>query len=300
MPKYKDFSAWITIDGREAETPEYDIQVSENEKMVTCWIGSELGKKFTVHWKNSSYYDSDTSGHVKMDGVACGGLLMYRSAAPVLAHLTGVSDGTAIRPFIFSSLSITDDDAFLGGSSHQELGVIELHIYPSRIESRDVSATILSLSELKVHERSKKAVTQQITLGNAELLPQRETFVRSQRIGPDLVKFLFKYRPMDVLRANGIAPPLARDERKGSAEPELEPASTPDDLADAEEARILREKLAALEAKRIKKEKGKKPPRVKRELSSSSGPIIDLTEDRPSKRVKRERPFVQGEVIDLT
>lgn len=38
----KEFKAWITIDGKEAV--EYDVQTSEDQKTVTCWIASELGK----------------------------------------------------------------------------------------------------------------------------------------------------------------------------------------------------------------------------------------------------------------
>ncbi|KAJ7933801.1 hypothetical protein B0H13DRAFT_1700663, partial [Mycena leptocephala] len=147
-----------------------------------------------------------------------------------------------------------------------------------------------SLSEIKVHERSKKAVTQQITLGEPEVLAKHKTRVNSQPAGPDLVKFSFKYRPADVLRANGIIPSLPQLKRKASAE--LQSAQTPD--ADGQEEKILRERLKALEAKRIKQEK---KPRVKNEADA----VVDLTQDRKKKvKLERKESFIQGEIIDLT
>jgi len=137
-------------------------------------------------------------------------------------------------------------------------------------------------------------------LGQAEVVDVPQSSVNIKRAGPDIVKFCFKYRPIDVLRANGIAPPPPQLKRKASAEPPPR-AQTPDDseaLADLEEARILREKLRALEAKLSKREK---KPRIKEE----PGAVVDLTQGSSrskSKRVKLEekRPFIPGEVIDLT
>ncbi|KAJ7141255.1 hypothetical protein C8R44DRAFT_866887 [Mycena epipterygia] len=304
---WKEFSAWISIDGTEAA--EYGIETSEDEKTVTCWIASELGKKFSVNWTNASFYET-TSGLVDMDGHQCQGKVIYGhpGTLPQTASKQGILDGLTVKPFVFSSLELTDDDAFLGeDSSHQELGVIKLVIAPIRITQLNVPPSGRSPSDIKVHERSKKAVTQQITVGNSEMLAQPAVFASSERTGPDLVTFFFKYRPIDVLRANGIAPPPPQLKRK-SPDSQPERAPTPDDdltdAAYAEEARILRERLAAdqarlaaLETKRIKK--GEKKLRIKAE----SGPIIDLTQDtRRAKKVKLEpsQPFVSGEIIDLT
>ncbi|KAJ7451849.1 hypothetical protein B0H11DRAFT_2075430 [Mycena galericulata] len=293
------FSAWVTIDG--------------TEKTVTCWIASELGKKFSVHWKNSSYYGV-TRGDVKMDGTSCGGKIVYDHMLPKYTHKDGVSDGMTLRPFMFSSLSLTDDDSFLGGSSHEQLGTIDLTIFPIEVTAQNVpSRAQISLSERQVHERSKKAVTQQITLATPEYLAKPETFVSTRRLGSDIVRFSFKYRPLDILQANGIAPAPPQLKRKAFPAPaplRAQSSRADEDLADEDEAQTLRRKLAVLEAKRIKKEKGKgeeKKSGVKRENSGGGGGIIDLTVDsdgpRSQKRVKREErknTFVSGEVIDLT
>ncbi|KAF8199959.1 hypothetical protein K438DRAFT_1822920 [Mycena galopus ATCC 62051] len=66
----EEFTAWITIDGKEAV--EYDVQTSEDNKTVTCWIASELGKKFTICWKKLPTTPRSAGSH-QIDGNDCGG-----------------------------------------------------------------------------------------------------------------------------------------------------------------------------------------------------------------------------------
>ncbi|KAJ7467187.1 hypothetical protein FB451DRAFT_1260410 [Mycena latifolia] len=304
MLHFKEFTAWVSIDGNEAL--EYGIETSEDQKSVTCWIASELGKTFIVNWTNSSYSQEAVHGRINMDGNLCAGHFMDKALAgglPLTARNGGVTDGTTLRAFTFSSLELTDDDTLLGDASHPELGTITLTICPAR-KKHDGSKGGHSFPDIRVHERAKKAVTQQITLGESKQLVNPVRVFTVQRIGPDLAKFCFKYRPLDVLQANGIAPLPPRN-----AEPKPERALTPDDpealaraaeeakiLAETtNEARALREQLAAVEAKLAQMEK----PRVKREADPSE--VVDLTQDT-RKRVKREskQPFIPGEVIDLT
>ncbi|KAF7357834.1 hypothetical protein MVEN_00829500 [Mycena venus] len=294
MLYWKEFSAWVTIDDKEAA--EYDVETSEDERIVTCWIASELGKKFSICWRNSSL-PRDVAGYVKVDGNACGGKVSYHRTDLGRTHpKSGVTDGTTLKPFVFSSLELSDDDALLGTSSFQDLGLIELAIKPVHVMGL-TDLPIYSLSDLKVHERLKKAVTQQIALAEPEALKQPVRCVKVLPTGPEFVKFHFKYRPIDVLRANGIAPSSPPLKRKASAEPPR--AQTPEDsekLADLEKVKVLREELRALEAKVHRRER---KPRIKNEV----GAAIDLTPERSrNKRVKLEprQSFFPGEVIDLT
>ncbi|KAK7005974.1 hypothetical protein R3P38DRAFT_3214909 [Favolaschia claudopus] len=283
MLNFHGFSAWVCIDGIRRDgngTPEYDIEVSEADKTVTCWIASELGKNFSVHWKTSTY-QGDTGGYVKMDGVSCAGKILRAHPLPRDTYKEGVKEGQTLRRFAFSSLSLTDDDAYLGAPSQTlpDLGVIDLDIYPIRVNGSKRRATTqqTNLATLKVHERSKKAVTQQVTLTKAEYLSKPSSYSDVTLTGPAFVKFRFKYRPMDVLRANGIAP-QAPKAKVPTPPPETQKENKP---------------LVKHEKKDVKKSK------VKRE---ADGDVIDLTEDtsRPkNKKVKLEN-FVQGEVIDLT
>ncbi|KAJ7282752.1 hypothetical protein C8J57DRAFT_1296401, partial [Mycena rebaudengoi] len=289
------FSAWVSIDGVVAK--EYGPETSVDGQTMTCscWIASEIGKTFSVHWRNASYYHA-TTGDVAVDGNFCGAYIIRAHKVPCDGFIDGIDNGTVLRAFTFSPLTLTDDDAFLGQSSHQleELGVIELCLKPIDIRPicTGVHLPVAPLSELKVHERSKKAITQQITLGQPKPSPAT-TLIEFDVAGPDLVKFKFKYRPLDVLQANGIAPPPVQLKRKASAPLDPEQRLS-EELADAEEAKILREKLKAIEAKQAKRNP------VKRE--KPTGGIIDLTQGSSSKRAKLEGgkvPFVAGEIIDL-
>ncbi|KAJ7091958.1 hypothetical protein B0H15DRAFT_799705 [Mycena belliarum] len=260
MLHWKDFCAWVCVEGQEAL--EYGVETSEDQQTVTCWIASELGKTFSVHWTNTSYFHA-TAGYLKMDGHDCGGKFIIGRTRPSSAEMRAVTDGLTVRHFNFSPVELTGE-----------------------------------IFKFQLLALFGKAVTQQISLGKAEKLAKPVTFAPTKRTGPDIVKFRFKYRPLDVLQANGIAPLPPRLERMTSVDPPR--ALTPhEDLADAEEEKALRhqhqEKLRALEAKRIKKER---KPHAKREIQD--GDIIDLTQ--PSKKMKREakQPFVSGEVIDLT
>ncbi|KAJ6498800.1 hypothetical protein C8R45DRAFT_980019 [Mycena sanguinolenta] len=290
----KEFSAWVCIDGK--EVPEYNVEISEADRTVTCWIASELGKKFSVHWKNSAYQGS-TAGDLKMDGTSCGGKLMRY---PSTTSKDGVIDGQTLKPFMFSSLQLTDDDADLRGPgvALPDLGVIELYIYPTSVTQashRRSAGPAANLTTLKVHERSKKAVTQQIGLAPAERLPAPSSFAYPVRIGPDLVKFLFKYRPLDVLRANGIAPQPVQ--AKAST-----PAPPPEPVK-----RVKKENKPVVKHEAVE---SKKPNPFSQGWSNTSNrvgvkreasDVIDLTQDSGSRGKKKKiEGFIQGEVIDLT
>ncbi|KAJ7212927.1 hypothetical protein GGX14DRAFT_445667 [Mycena pura] len=294
MLLWREFTAWVTIDGQEAT--EYGIETSEDQKTVTCWIASELGKTFSVHWRNASY-PHDTAGYVKMDGSSCGGIVLYRQSVPRTVEKNGVSDGFTVRPFMFSSLELTDDDALLGSSSsYQDLGIIELMIVPVQVTQRGVPGVNRSLAQLKIHERSKKAVTQQISLAESKIIPNPAPLVRARSAGPGLVKFYFKYRPMDVLRANGIVPYAPELKTKTPVDPPRASTSGANGLMDMKGEKFLRDKLNAGGAKVESKDN---KPVKKRE----SGDVIDLTQESSrSKKLKLEgkRPFIKGEIIDLT
>ncbi|KAF8199826.1 hypothetical protein K438DRAFT_1966188 [Mycena galopus ATCC 62051] len=292
MLHFGEFSAWVSIDGTEA--PEYGVEIAEDQKSVTCWIASELGKKFSVDWTNKSY-SGQTCGTVYMDGNFCGGQIISPLHFPEIATQKGIrhQNGLSFKPFIFSSLELTDDDAFLGGPSHQSLGVIELKILPIEVIGPGDSIQVSSLSGITVHERSKKAVTQQITVADPEPNKKPKSILKTRATGAALANFSFKYRPADILRANGIMPPLLK--RKASADPVRE--QTPDDDDDdAQEEKVLRERLNAIEAKRLKKEK---TARIKNEPDA----IVDLTQDRKKKVKSESKPepaFSHREIIDLT
>ncbi|KAJ7661651.1 hypothetical protein B0H17DRAFT_1212207 [Mycena rosella] len=257
MLQANGFSAWIEIDGILAA--EYSLEFYEPERTITCWIPSQVGKTFSVCWRNTGM-NTTTAGHVFMDGKDCGGRVLYGPSTICAIH-TGVTDGTSVRQFTFAPLAVTDDDAFLGHSAGQEkLGLIEVVICPIQVIGFVPVVPTAPILDIKIHERSKTAVTHQIKLAEPRLLAMPQVAVSHRFIGPPIVTFAFKYRPLDILQANGIAPLPPQLQRPLALEiPAREP--TPDD-DDLEEILALRAKLDALEAKRAMK--GKKV-RVKEE-----------------------------------
>ncbi|KAJ7646755.1 hypothetical protein FB45DRAFT_1019057 [Roridomyces roridus] len=209
MPYTHDgrFSAWIAIDG--VELPEYGLQVTLDAKTITCWIPSEVGKarrlwsflvvlalnshsvqRFSVHWTNWTFA-GHTRGDVKMDGVDCGGRL---------------------------SLGFSDSD--LPQSSFKD-GVAEVQVLSNKVPCN----TAPNLFALKVpdHERDRLGVTQQIMLAEP-IHNTRQTYSSTARLGPDMVTFIFKYRPLHVLKTIGLVGDLRSKGRKreGKEEPAYE------------------------------------------------------------------------------
>ncbi|KAF7322065.1 hypothetical protein MKEN_00729600 [Mycena kentingensis (nom. inval.)] len=283
--------AWVEIDKQTAE--EFDVETNEDERTVTCWIPSELDKTFAVCWEVRDFAGA-SSGDVYVDGTYCGATFLRDTVIlPAVRTVDGVFSETELEPFQFSSLKISDDDSLLLQESTNltNLGCIEIHFFRVTIGARTTS-TARKLPALELHEQTKKAVTQQVQLAKA--IPAEEKFYHVVRQGPCILKFVFRYRPIDVLRANGIAPPLER-----SASPSADPQSDEENESNREdpdiaEVKRLEEQLNAARARVASKQVDKKP-RIKSEPEP-----IDLTGDapvRPFKRLKREGG---GEIIDLT
>ncbi|KAJ7933798.1 hypothetical protein B0H13DRAFT_1951990 [Mycena leptocephala] len=237
MVHYGGVSCWIDIENSPAT--EYHAETFDDQRIVTCWIASEVGKSFSVGWRNS-FLPAATAGHVFMDGNECGGRVLYGPSAVCAKH-EGVTDTRTVRQFKFSSVTVTDDDAFLAHSSNdQKLGIIEVAIYPIQVFGFvPVISNSATLPEIKIHERSKKTVTQQIRLAEPKTLAVPQNAVAHRFTGPPLVTFVFRYRPLEILQANGIAPPPPQLKRKLAVNLPNEPPSD-EDLSDVDEIQALR------------------------------------------------------------
>ncbi|KAJ7782349.1 hypothetical protein DFH07DRAFT_790351 [Mycena maculata] len=289
MPQSNGFSAWVSIEGVKAE--EFDVQTVD--KTTTCWIPSEVGKRFSVHWSNLAV-PGMTGGRVLVDGNNCDGQILARAQRPTSTSMAGINEITSVRPFVFSSLDVADDDAVLESDSHERLGMIELEIWKVKRNDADPSTWTGVPAPLpkSVHERSKKAVSQQISF--CDPVPRQPVKVVSCRWTNRIVKFSFLYRPLDLLRANGIAPSLRDKGKRKAASPEC--GLSDDDDSDAEEARLLETRLSEIRAKRANKN-----PRKRKIKAEDESAFIDLT--RPRKKIKLEdHPpvFRPAEIIDLT
>jgi hypothetical protein len=264
----EDFSAWIEVDG--AELSIFDVQ--KDGQKVTGWIPSESGKNFSVKWSVTNTRLSSMSGDVYIDGTFLSGMIM-RAGAPRTFTSSGVStSATTEKPFVFSRLELTDDDNYLN-QAVTELGDIKLIVSLATIgEVTNIYAHRGTVG--KVHERSKKATGHKVGLGEEKVVAH--TSMLSVKPLATIATFIFKYRPLDMLRAQGIAPPAESIKRAASStEPEvLDLTNDGQDSDDDNEGRIraLREELASLERKRKRQKRMhvKSEPRVKREPGSSA------------------------------
>ncbi|KAF7322051.1 hypothetical protein MKEN_00728100 [Mycena kentingensis (nom. inval.)] len=294
MPQWHNqFRAWLTIDGTEAE--EYLVHTSQQEKSVSCWVASELGKRFSVHWENISYQGT-TKGKVLVDGRSGGGRYICEGSRQSVES-AGRTDGFSLRPYVFQELASTDDDTRLdlADTNTNDLGLIQLIIYPVAIGGEHPGKELKPLPQGPIHERDSKGLTQRIQLGECEALKKPAKMSTVTRTGPDIVRFCFRYRPIDVLRANGIAQPVFSSpsptpSRPFTTSPEPDIKQDRDAYEDECTAVRLREQLKAVEA-RISSRQIDAKPRVK--------PDPDC---RPAKKVKRESGWArpEPEIIALT
>ncbi|KAF7305771.1 hypothetical protein HMN09_00730800 [Mycena chlorophos] len=267
--QWKEFSASILIDGKAAT--EFQVEEAATDNTVTCYIASELGKEFSVEWKIAmdNTLNTRVCGDIQVDGAFCTGSTVFATshkAKRVEEQGSRCNGGNSVRPFLFSVLKLTDDESLAAPASEmRDLGEEKL-------------ITDGDLPQKTMHEQAKKGVTQQISLGSAKVLDPSERVSGTTtitRVGPDLVNFRFLYRPLDVLRAGGIAPssprpsPIPGTKRKS-------PASAFDEDADAREAKRLRAQLQEVEARLKLRSRAKA---VKPEPGAE--PIIDLTTEFP-------------------
>ncbi|KAJ3997073.1 hypothetical protein F5050DRAFT_1894598 [Lentinula boryana] len=297
----QDFSAWIEVDG--SELPIFDIKQIGNE--VTCWIPSELEKNFSVKWSTGKRAISMV-GDIHMDGKCLSSKAMWTGETQTFTSSGVLTTATSEKPFVFSKLELTDDDEYLNMAT-AGLGDVKLVISHATFgvtQNRYNNCDPIG----KVHEKSKKATGHRVGFGANK--PVVYTDLISTQRHANLVKFVFRYRPIDMLRANGIAPPEERKKRTASpSEPEvLDLTGDQPDSDDEVERQInalkaryffvthfilicgQQDELQALERKRrkikhVKSELGVEP---KHEPGTSSS------------RIKRGSRKVSSEVVDLT
>ncbi|KAJ7441966.1 hypothetical protein B0H11DRAFT_500032 [Mycena galericulata] len=277
------FSASVYVDG--TALTEYAVEHSADATEATCWIPSENDKQFRVDWTdNQASASRSISGRLTVDGISCEGKLMKpQRGNPTFSTASRSSVAVSAltrRPLLFSKQALTDDDEYLNASISPHLGTIRLQIRHVR---RDGRGPPRARHETKyetpiLHEKSKKAVGHSVQFGaeyQTGLNRKANTYLVK-----NLVTFVFKYRPIELLQAQGIAPPPVINKRAVSPTDVLGLDVDDDDDEEAE-IKKLEARLGTLKNKR---------KQVKREPS-----------DVVKKEIKSEVPiFKPGEVIDLT
>ncbi|KAL0565425.1 hypothetical protein V5O48_016599 [Marasmius crinis-equi] len=296
MITVNNYSAWITIGDKACE--EYEVDVSEEAKTVTCWIASEVGKEYEVNWECNNF-TGPYNTIVRIDGNPCGGMLS-RSAITGPGRKLGIrTSPTTLNRFSFSSVNTTDDNAFISTPDSPEMGDIKITIKNTKVLAPKSDNWSVAPVEKTFHETAKKCINHQTRF--QPTTTAATDLIRVEDFGEPLATFCFKYRPLGILQANGIASPPAPQRTSPSPPPQPGPTDSrrsssgskrgledddedvkPDvlDLSDGDEddakLRDLKNQIAAFEAR--KKQKGQ-PPRKKIKREPIVGLTIDLTDD---------------------
>ncbi|GBE83817.1 hypothetical protein SCP_0508740 [Sparassis crispa] len=194
----------VSIFSQEKTLQEYVVHI-EDTNTISCYIPSEAGKNFEVRWRIGSAATHAFSVRCYLDGRPAG----HTSGKPgCWGYRTGIR--TAInmrRPFQFANLQTTDDDQFLDASrANERLGLISV-CFLRVLERRTVGFEPKTLEDVgPVHEETKKISVHCISLGDAHpCQPRRNTKAKTLDTNENpFLNFIFRYKPRDVLKAEGI------------------------------------------------------------------------------------------------
>ncbi|OSC99728.1 hypothetical protein PYCCODRAFT_1372578 [Trametes coccinea BRFM310] len=223
------YTAHVCYDGKELTM--YDVK-QEDGKTVSCWIPSEKDKAFTVHY-------GDMLSKAVMTVQTCIDGQLARSAAYV-SKREGSCEGqydrdNRCRPFIFSPLVVTDDETAASPKQKLDAGFGTIQVKMIRVKQfiRSGGTSRLSLDDIgvgPVHETSKKAGVHTVSLGEPMERSSAQPVAYYDAIGREkhpFATFIFRYRPLELLKANGIVPrpPKATKKRPLESQSELESGS---------------------------------------------------------------------------
>lgn len=95
---HRGFSAWIECENK--HIPVFKPELDNARQRITCWIPSEPGEEFTIHWKDRGEGGGvDTASYIYLDGFMVPGKYLFGFGE---ASRGGVRVGpTAERPFVF-------------------------------------------------------------------------------------------------------------------------------------------------------------------------------------------------------
>ncbi|KAF8998436.1 hypothetical protein BDZ89DRAFT_1122177 [Hymenopellis radicata] len=283
MVKHKSISTWINVDGE--ALAEYGEEVVHAEDKVVCWIPSEAGKEFSVHVRHENS-TVQTATYVYVDGNFLKGLIMdpwSRTPKDTVSIHGMPTSAMTERNLMFAGLQLSDDDGLLGAAVSAELGEIKIEHWHVMVGERVAYRTNTYAETGPIHERSKKAVSHRAQLG-----PQKVVATQTQRNVTKvacLLTVIYRYRPLDMLQANGIAPPPAQasSSRKRNIPLDEDVINISDEESEDEPQRI-----AKLEAELQRLRNGSKSSK-----KIKSEPVV--------KKEKRQKiVFDPNDVIDLT
>ncbi|KII84413.1 hypothetical protein PLICRDRAFT_46316 [Plicaturopsis crispa FD-325 SS-3] len=216
------------------------------------------------------------------------------------------SDRTA-RNFVFARVETTED---VGGlNMHRSLhrfGEIRLEIWRIAVDSTVQAVGVTNnFKGSRIHERPTQVMEHCVGLG-PEIQVQKR-FRRTVKLDPrPIVTFIFKYRSLDQLKADGIVVPRSGEKRETTSEPshEVEPGQHDSDLDYLDALRAgataIQETIAAMEnARRVKRvcTKNETNPRGGKVLALDGGFVFCTVRGRC--RARCPTPFLMSRYVTL-
>ncbi|EMD40358.1 hypothetical protein CERSUDRAFT_110952 [Gelatoporia subvermispora B] len=311
MPELRGIRLGVVCDRTTLQ--EFSVTKGNDNRSISCFIPSEAGKTFHLLIGNTLPEDA-IAGKLSVDGRVLESFLCASGTSRLCIGVT--INEHEIKPFQFSVVQTTDDDTVAqpGDPISQQLGTMEVRFRRCRINPKSTASIVTSEIPTfgAVHERSKKAGVHRVSLGDG-IRPRRPL----TRCNVDYVDtreepyaiFTFRYKPQDVLIAQGVMPHPARTNEQVSedARPrkkqrtsqhagdsdsgvELVPGSDDEDpeleTMKKQVAQLQKRMARRIAAKRTKKQLGRA---IKQEMLKEEEPndavimaessIIDLTSD---------------------
>jgi hypothetical protein len=197
MLTHRGFSACILSEGK--PIPEYLVAVvDENPNTISCWIPSEVGKTFSVYWR-----DEGTKVHscafITLDGFVVPGRFLFGEGE---AWRNGVRSGPQTeRPFMFAQRPSS-------GTSGQskDAGSIMLKIKLVTLDGSKAANTLQDVPDLNLqsHPGDHCVGYGQETNTYTQSPMTWKVKPSDQHSNRSHVTFLFRYRSLEWLKAQGI------------------------------------------------------------------------------------------------
>ncbi|KAG1756650.1 uncharacterized protein EDB91DRAFT_1093789 [Suillus paluster] len=199
MLRHRDFSAWIVSEGQ--QIPVYLVAVDENAHSVSCWIPSEAGKTFSIHWRDEGT-GVQSCTFISLDGYVVPGRFLFGDGT---ASRHGVRTGANTeRPFVFSQ----SQSSGASGQCTKDAGTIMLKVKRVKLEGSKPANPLQNIpdwnSQSHIGEHCVGYGENMETYLQSPTTWQVKPYNRSGK--RSYVTFVFRYRSRDWLMAQGIIP----------------------------------------------------------------------------------------------
>jgi len=207
MLTHRGFSAWIVVDGK--PVPEYLVAEDTKAARVSCWVPSEAGQKFSVHWKDHGG-KVDSCSFISLDGLVVPGRFLFGSGETFRQGVR--SSTTTERPFVFQKI---EQDEPSTHAVNKDVGMITLRVKRiQRVASRPANPVqqlpSVTLGKRKAGElcvsfgEDKQAFDQFAYTWSVK--PYEKDAPAGSRTPSTYVSFVFRYRSREFLQMQGIMP----------------------------------------------------------------------------------------------